>query len=123
MKSVVLCAEFIAVVVLQKGNGEKRWWKKGRGEEVVLQKGCGRQRGREGWGEIEEDKEEERGGEKGSYWGIIHSDYISLPIAHLTREKEMLITHIIPKSLWCSPLHRELCPFLFGDDFSCQPKI
>ena len=103
MKSVVLCAEFMAVVVLQKGCGEKRWWKI---EE-----------------DKEEDKEEERGGEKGSYWGIIHSDYISLPIAHLRREKEMLMTHIIPKSLWCSPLHRELCPFLFGDDFSCQPKI
>ena len=55
MKSVVLCAKFIAVVVYRK--------------EV------------EGWGEIEEeeregDKEEERGGEKGSYRGIIHSDYI-----------------------------------------------
>ena len=41
MKSVVLCAEFIAVVVYRKevgrrGGGrreeEKRWWKKGRGE-------------------------------------------------------------------------------------------
>ena len=39
------------------------------------------------------------------------------------REREMLTTHIIPESLWCSPLHRELRPFLFGDDFSRQPKV
>lgn len=72
MKSVVLCAEFIAVVVYR--------------------------RKVEGWGEIEE--EEEREG-----------------------DNKRVITHIISESLWCSPLHRELCPFLFGDDFSCQPKI
>ena len=70
MKSVVLCTEFIAVVVLQKGSGEKRWWKKGRGEEVVLQKGCGRlgrdrggQRGREGRRERGREGRRERGRE------------------------------------------------------------
>ena len=41
MKPVVLCTEFIAVVVLQKGSGEKRWWKKGRGEEDREEKGSG----------------------------------------------------------------------------------
>ena len=68
---------------------------KERGGEKEEERGGEKEEERGGEKEEERggEKEEERGGEKGNYWRIIHSDNISLPIAHLRREKETNVDH------------------------------